>query len=379
MSPSRLQKRYRIAVVLGTRPEAIKLAPVILALRQEPWAECFVISTGQHREMLDPVLQFFGIEPVEDLKVMRKSQSLGRLSARLLHSLDRSLDRHHPDLLVVQGDTTTVAMASYLGFCRRIPVAHVEAGLRTRDPWNPFPEEINRRIATLTSTLHFCPVPRACEALRAEGVAEASISVVGNTVIDALLIARQRLKEAPPALSNVDFRRPTLVLTMHRRESFGEPMAAVCRAVAAHLRDHPETQVLFPVHKSPQVRGIVKPIFQGVERALLVEPLDYPSFVYAMTHCRFILTDSGGVQEEAPALGKPVVVLRKVTERPEAVDSGAAVLAGTDERKIREVCAELAVNSPLYRQMAKRRAVYGDGRSSSRIVRRLKTFLAPKS
>ncbi|MCX7869135.1 MAG: UDP-N-acetylglucosamine 2-epimerase (non-hydrolyzing), partial [Terrimicrobiaceae bacterium] len=324
---------------------------------------------------LGPVLEFFGIEPEADLAVMRREQTLVMLSARLLAALDRALDRLRPQLLIVQGDTTTVAMASYLGFCRRIPVAHVEAGLRTRDRWNPFPEEINRRIAGLTSSLHFCPMPRAREALLAEGIPGESIHVVGNTVIDALLAARGRLGQAPPALEGVDFQRPTIVLTMHRRESFGEPMAAVCRAVAAHLDTHPEMQVLFPLHKSPEVRRMVKPLLASVPRALLVEPLDYPSFVYAMMKCRFILTDSGGVQEEAPALGKPVVVLRKVTERPEAIEAGAAVLAGTDERAIVRLCRELAVDSPLYRRMARRREVYGDGRSSARIVRKVRAFL----
>jgi UDP-N-acetylglucosamine 2-epimerase (non-hydrolysing) len=360
--------RKRIAVILGTRPEAIKLAPVILALRNEPWADCRVVVTGQHREMLDQVLSLFKIKPHEDLHVMRRAQSLGQLSVRLMAGLDKLLREQPPDLIIVQGDTTTVAVTSYLGFCHRIPVAHVEAGLRTNDRWSPFPEEINRRITSLLATIHFCPSEQAREVLLAENLSAGSIHLVRNTVIDALFLARSALRAKPRALAGVDFSKRTILVTMHRRESFGAPMEAICRAIAAVVAAHPEVRILLPVHKSPVVRQTVLPLLAPISGVHLVEPLDYQAFVYAMKECHFIMTDSGGVQEEAPALGKPVLVLRENTERPEAVRAGAALLVGTNEQAIVSAAEELLSGGALYRRMARPRNIYGDGKAAARIV-----------
>lgn len=373
-----IQSKPRIAVIIGTRPEAIKLAPLILLLRKEKWSECQVVVTGQHREMLEQVLATFGIKADHDLRVMRPAQTLGALSARLARRLDVLIEEEKPDIIVVQGDTTTVAIASYLGFCHRIPVAHVEAGLRTGDSRNPFPEEMNRRMASLLSTLHFCPSEQARTALLVEGVVPSSIHVVKNTVIDALFLAKSAKLPKPRTLARVDFNKPTILVTMHRRESFGEPMVEVCRAITEILASYSDAQVLLPLHKSPLVRNVVVPILSRHLRVHMVEPLDYPSFVYAMVNSRFIMTDSGGVQEEAPALGKPVLVLREKTERPEAVDAGAAMLVGTNRNAIVRIAGELLKGGALFRRMGRPRNIYGDGKASKRIAAVLRRQLLKK-
>lgn len=355
----------KIMCTVGTRPEAIKMAPVILALKEQPWAEVRVLATAQHRHMLDQVLNFFGIEPDIDLNIMRPNQSLTTLTARLLLDLDVVLRAEKPDAVLVQGDTTTVMTVALACFYHRIPIGHVEAGLRTWDMQNPFPEEANRVIAGKLARWHFAPTEGSRQNLLDEGVPDAEIVVAGNTVIDALLMAAAKdLEIAVP----LDPSKRLVLVTSHRRENFGEPFRNICRAFRTLAEANPAVQFLYPVHPNPNVKDVAHEFLAGLPNFMLCDPLDYAPFIAAMKRAYIILTDSGGVQEEAPALGKPVLVLREETERPEAVDQGVVKLVGPNYQSIVQETQRLLDDEDAYRAMARGVSPYGDGHAAERIV-----------
>lgn len=370
------QSRRKIAVVVGTRPEAIKLAPVILALRAEKGVDCRVCWTGQHREMVEPILELFGIEPDADLMVMRPDQTLADLTARSLIAIDGFLGEEEPDAVVVQGDTTTVLAASLAAYYRRLPVGHVEAGLRTGDRYAPFPEEMNRTLVAPIAEYHFAPTVGAREALLRESVPAERVYLTGNTVIDALLWVRNRNEELPPdlpaeladALDAAPRTGRVLLITGHRRESFGERFEQMCLAIRDLAEEHPDMLLVYPVHLNPNVQRPVREILAGLVRVVLLDPLPYRTFAWLMGRCDLVLTDSGGVQEEAPALGKPVLVMRDTTERPEGVAAGNARLVGSDRSAIVGAVREVLGDPVVYERMARARNPYGDGRAARRIV-----------
>jgi len=365
--------KRKILCVAGTRPEAIKMAPVILALKQEPWAEVRVLATAQHRQMLDQVMQFFGIAPDIDLNIMRPNQALTTLTARLLLELDTVLLSEKPDVVLAQGDTTTVMSAALACFYHHIPFGHVEAGLRTWDMHNPFPEEVNRVIAGRLARWHFAPTETSRQNLLREGGRDGDIVVTGNTVIDALLIAASREPTLNVALD--DSKRLVLV-TSHRRENFGEPFRNICSALADLAERNPDIQILYPVHPNPNVRDVAYALLGRCANIILCEPLDYAPFVAAMKKAYFIISDSGGVQEEAPALGKPVLVLRDETERPEVVALGVARLVGSDHERILAAAQSLLDDAAAYAAMARSVFPYGDGHAAARIVNVLREHFA---
>lgn len=358
-----------ILCVMGTRPEAIKMAPVILALKKEPWANVRILATAQHRHMLDQVNKFFGIDPDIDLNIMRPNQSLTALTARLLLELDDVLQTEKPDAVLIQGDTTTVMTIALACFYHRIPVGHVEAGLRTWDIQNPFPEEANRIIAGKLARWHFAPTEGSKQNLLKEGVQDAEIIVTGNTVIDALLMTASRDLELPITL---DPSRRLILVTSHRRENFGEPLRNICRALRTLAENNPTVQFIYPVHPNPNVKDVAHEFLAGLPNFTLCEPLDYAPFVAAMKRAYIILTDSGGVQEEAPALGKPVLVLRDETERPEAVEQGVVKLVGPNYDRIIQEAQQLLDDESAYRAMARGVSPYGDGHAAERIVKALR-------
>ena len=354
-----------ILCVIGTRPEAIKMAPVILALKKESWANTRILATAQHRHMLDQVNDFFAIDPDIDLNIMRPNQALTTLTARLLLELDDVLEAERPDVVLVQGDTTTVMTVALACFYHRIPIGHVEAGLRTWDMQNPFPEEVNRVIAGKLARWHFAPTERSRHNLLKEGVLDSEIIVTGNTVIDALLMtAAKDLELAVPLEPN----KRLVLVTSHRRENFGEPLRNICRALRTLAESNPAVQFLYPVHPNPNVKDVAHEFLAELPNFTLCEPLDYAPFIAAMKRAHLILTDSGGVQEEAPALGKPVLVLRDETERPEAVVEGVVKLVGANYERIIEETQRLLDDDGAYRAMARGVSPYGDGLASGRIV-----------
>jgi len=369
----------KIALIFGTRPEAIKLAPVVLALRRTPGVETRVCVTGQHRQMLDQVLAAFAIKPDVDLNLMEPNQTLSRLTARAIEAIDRFLAEDRPDLVLVQGDTTTVFCAALAAFYHRIPLGHVEAGLRTGNLQAPWPEEANRVLTTRLTTLHFAPTETSRQNLLKEGVAPGSIFVTGNTVIDALLLAVEQVRAHPPAIPELPAflqpgtpeKSPRMVLiTGHRRENFGGGFESICAAIADLATRFPDVQFVYPVHLNPNVREPVQRIL-GTAQAKnvhLIPPQSYLPFVGLLARASVILTDSGGVQEEAPSLGKPVLVMRDTTERPEAVDAGTVRLVGTDRPKIVAEVARLLMDPEAYAAMSRAHNPYGDGHSSHRIV-----------
>ncbi len=373
--------KKRIMCVFGTRPEAVKLAPVVHALKRSELVEPVVVLTAQHREMLDQMLKWFEIQPDHDLNLMRHGQTLAELTGRVVTKLDHVLTEVKPDLLLVQGDTTTVMAASLAAFYQKVPVGHVEAGLRTADRYNPFPEEMARRQTSQIATLHFAPTQLAVENLKREGIVD-NVYLTGNTVIDALLETSQRLKETPVDKSlfgNVDFEKyKVLLVTAHRRENWGEALDEIARALRDIADEFPDVQILYPIHKNPVVRQSFEPVFKGHDRLITIEPLDYVPFVYAMQRCFLILTDSGGVQEEAPSLGKPVLVMRTNTERPEAVAAGAARLVGVKTAGIVEGARELISTPENYAKMACAVNPFGDGQASDRIVKAIEEYLSIK-
>ena len=376
----------KVAIIFGTRPEAIKLAPVILALKNDPRFSCQVCVTAQHREMLDQVLDVFSIKPDVDLDLMEPNQTLAGLTARAVEAIDRCLAKSKPDLMLVQGDTTTTFCAALAAFYHHIRVGHVEAGLRTGNLDSPWPEEANRVLATRLTTLHFAPTELNKQNLLKERVTPERVFVTGNTVIDALFLARDIIKEHPPVIPGLPetlaaANGPRLVLiTGHRRESFGPGFEAICKAIAELARRFPETTFVYPVHLNPNVRKPVNQILRGAgtDNIHLIEPLPYLPFVAMMNRAAVILSDSGGVQEEAPSLGKPVLVMRDTTERPEAVIAGTVKLVGTDEGKIIEETAKLLTDKATYDEMARAHNPYGDGKATGRIIAACAEFLSAK-
>lgn len=356
----------RILTVMGTRPEAIKLAPLLIEFRKHPAIESIVCLTAQHRQMLDQVNQWFGITADIDLDLMSHNQKLSEFAARALSGISRVLEDKQPDIAIVQGDTTTAMMAGLAAAYHKIPVAHVEAGLRTSDLYNPFPEEINRRIVTATARYHFAPTGRAAAALRAEGVPETAIHVTGNTVIDALRMTADRAVALDHPFLRDPARRMILV-TAHRRESFGTPFESLCGALRQLADRNPDIELVYPVHLNPNVREPVNRLLAGHPRIHLIEPLRYEEFVHMMKRCYILLTDSGGVQEEAPFLGKPALVMRENTERPEAVEAGTARLVGTDQDRIVRAAEELLRDGTVYKRMAQAGSPFGDGLACERI------------
>ncbi len=360
-----------VLVVMGTRPDAIKLAPVVRALRalsQE--FRCVVVATAQHREMLDQVLAVFGITPDHDLDIMTEGQSLADITVRTLTGLERILPGAAPDMVVVQGDAAPSFVGALAAFYRKIPVAHVEAGLRTADKYQPFPEEMYRRMTSVLADLHFPPTAAARANLEREGVPAGRITVTGNTVIDALLdVARRDDPPADPRLKALLAREGRRVLlTSHRRENWGEPQRRIFLAIRDLLDRFPDLELIFPVHPNPVVTQPAQEILGAHPRAHLFRPFDYASNVCCMKAATLILTDSGGIQEEAPALGRPVLVLRETTERPEGVQAGTARLVGTDRARIVETASQLLTDADAYGRMSRARNPYGDGRASERIV-----------
>ncbi|MCC6157803.1 MAG: UDP-N-acetylglucosamine 2-epimerase (non-hydrolyzing) [Deltaproteobacteria bacterium] len=358
----------RSLFVFGTRPEAIKLAPVIREMRaRSDTYEVLVVVTAQHRQMLDQVLRLFDIVPDIDLAIMRPNQSLDMIVARAIEGLGEAMDRLKPDVVLVQGDTTTTFVGALAAFHRRIPVAHVEAGLRTWDPWSPFPEEINRQLTSRLAAVHFPPTSWSRDNLLREGIDPARVHITGNTVIDALLeITGREYLFTDPILATLP--KKTILITAHRRESFGEPFRQMCLAMRAIAEMFPACALVYPVHLNPNVREPVFEILSGAANIHLVEPLDYEPFVHLMKKAHIILTDSGGVQEEAPSLGKPVLVMREKTERPEGIEAGTVRLVGNDGTKIVSEVSRLLDDADAYRAMAEAKNPYGDGRASKRIA-----------
>lgn len=367
-----LSRPLKVMPIFGTRPEAVKMAPIIHQLRQRPQQfEVVVTVTAQHREMLDQFLRVFDITPQHDLNIMETAQTLADITSRVVHRLAPVLELEKPDVILVQGDTTTVFTASLAAFYgygalgRPIAVGHVEAGLRTETKFDPYPEEMNRRLTTALTDLHFAPTQRAKENLLRENVPAERIYVTGNTVIDALLSIAEK-KDATHSTQHADGR--LLLVTAHRRENWGEPMANICHALHALVEKFDDVRLIFAVHRNPVVRSVVFPILEGHERIELREPPDYLEFVPLMKVAHLILTDSGGVQEEAPALGKPVLVLRRTTERPEGIAAGTAKLVGTNPDDIVREATTLLTDSAAYDAMSHAANPYGDGRASERIV-----------
>lgn len=369
----------KILSVFGTRPDAIKMAPVVLKLKQDARFESRVCVTAQHREMLDQVLSVFGIQPDYDLDLMRSNQTLHDLTARVLIAMREVLRREQPDIVLVQGDTTTCFATALAAFYDRMFVGHVEAGLRTWDLHAPFPEEGNRVLASRIASLHFAPTRKAWENLRAEGIPERSICITGNTVVDALLIVRDKVLAADPGHWISYFGRPLvsrildparrlILITGHRRESFGQGFIDICNAIYSLAQTHLDCDFVYPVHLNPNVRAPVFGILGGKDNVHLIPPQEYEPFVWLMERSNLILTDSGGIQEEAPSLGKPVLVMRDTTERPEAVEAGTVRLVGTSRQSISRNVTELLMNPLAYARMANASNPFGDGTAARRIV-----------
>lgn len=363
----------KIIFLAGTRPEAIKLSPVVKCFKENTNNnQSLLCSTGQHKEMLDQAFKDFEIEPDIDLAVMQPRQTLACLSSSLFLAIDNLMEQEQPDWIIVQGDTTSVMVASLCAFYRGIKVAHVEAGLRSFDRFHPFPEEINRRVAGLVADMHFPPTPGARDNLIREGTPEKSITVTGNTVIDALLWMVQKVRQEQPALpSQVEYilsrQKPYVLITGHRRESFGQGFENICLAIRDLAAAFPEVAFIYPVHLNPNVQKPVMDILGSVPGVLLVQPQTYKPFVRLMDGCKLILTDSGGIQEEAPSLGKPVLVMREVTERPEGVEAGTSKLVGANRENITGEVTKLLTNDQAYKAMARAQNPYGDGSASKRI------------
>ena len=369
----------RILVFMGTRPEAIKLAPVVAALREADEFACTVVATGQHHEMFRQVTELFGITVDVDLDVMRPNQTLAALTARLMTGIDTCLSTTPADLALVQGDTTTVLVSALACFYRRIPVGHVEAGLRTGDIWSPFPEEANRRLATPLVTLHFAPTESARQALLNEHVPTSRITVTGNTVIDALLMETSRQASDAAIRAAVDESLaallgpgwagdPFVLITGHRRENFGEGFDEICDGIARLARAFPDHRFVYPVHLNPNVKEHVNRLLGALRNVQLIPPQGYRNFVALLSRCRFVLTDSGGLQEEAPSLGKPVLVMRDTTERPEGIAAGTARLTGANADAIVLHATRLLTDSRAYETMVAAENPYGDGHAAGRIV-----------
>jgi UDP-N-acetylglucosamine 2-epimerase (non-hydrolysing) len=361
--------RHRVVAVIGTRPEAIKLGPVVRELRTRGgFFDPIVIWTGQHREMLRQAVALFDLTPDVDLDLMREDQRLGEYAARALSELTREFERLRPDAVLVQGDTTTAAMAALAAFYQGVIVGHVEAGLRSFDLENPFPEEMNRRGISVVSRLHFAPTPRARDNLLREGVSEDTVFVTGNTIVDALTSIDLSGGWDDPDLARIDFSATrVLLVTAHRRESLEVGLSRICEALR-RLASRDDVTVLYPVHLNPRVQQVAQEMLSGLKRVELVSPLSYPDLLRVLERCAFVLTDSGGIQEESPSFGKPVLVMREVTERPEVIECGAGLLVGTDPDRIVREASRLLDDADAYERMATVENPFGDGKAAARIV-----------
>jgi UDP-N-acetylglucosamine 2-epimerase (non-hydrolysing) len=372
--------KKKLLLCFGTRPEAIKMCSLVHELKLQPDFDVKVCVTAQHREMLDQVLHFFEITPDFDLNIMKPNQSLNELSSRIFIYIDEVLINYAPDVVLVHGDTTTSSIVAWAAFHRCIKVAHVEAGLRTFDKFSPFPEELNRQITSKIADYHFAPTELSKKNLLLEKVADKTILIAGNTVIDSLFWTIKKLDnnflnvKIDELMKKLDFSKKVIMVTAHRRENFGSGFESICKALVC-IAEHDEVEILFPVHLNPNVQEPVTRILSNYKNIHLVEPLDYPSFVWAMKNAYLIISDSGGVQEEAPSLGKPVLVLRNTTERPEAVDAQTVKLVGTDFETITKTALDLLNNDRHYQEMAKAHNPYGDGLANKRISNFLKENL----
>lgn len=367
--------RKRILIAIGTRPEAIKLAPVIRALKQSKTLEPFTVATAQHRGLMDQVLNFFGIHPDIDLNLMKHNQDLFHTTSSCLTELKSVLKETEPSMLIVQGDTTTAFASALAAFYCKIPVAHVEAGLRTHDKYSPFPEEINRKLITPLADLHFAPTEKAKHNLTQEGIKETNITVTGNTSIDALIWGSSLSVSPPQQLKHIPSETSLILLTLHRRENFGFPLESIFGAVKTFALSHPNIEVVYPVHPNPEVKNKAALLLKDVPNISLIDPVDYSEMLYLLNRSQFILTDSGGIQEEAPTLGKPVLVLRESTERPEAVESGCALLVGHHSELILRLMHSLCdSNSQIYRNMAQSANPFGNGDAAHKITSRIERF-----
>ncbi|WP_313400924.1 UDP-N-acetylglucosamine 2-epimerase (non-hydrolyzing) [Stenotrophomonas sp.] len=366
--------RKKVMVVFGTRPEAIKMAPLVTALKQRPELETIVAVTAQHRQMLDQVLELFEISPDEDLNVMQPGQTLSGLTSRIVQGMEQVIAKHKPDIVLVHGDTTTTFATSLAAFYQRTAIGHVEAGLRTGNLYSPWPEEANRKLTGVLANLHFAPTQKSADNLRAENVDPEKIHVTGNTVIDALLAVVEKIKTNPSLETELAARFPFLdaskrliLVTGHRRENFGDGFEQICHALK-DIAARGDTQVVYPVHLNPNVQEPVKRILGDQPAVHLIDPQDYLPFVYLMSRASVIVTDSGGIQEEAPSLGKPVLVMRDTTERPEAIDAGTVRLVGTSSSRISEEVSKLLNSNDVYELMSRAHNPYGDGHASKRIA-----------
>lgn len=367
--------KIKVLSVFGTRPEAIKMCPLVKALEKDDKIESIVCVTAQHREMLDAVTEIFDVKPQYDLNIMSHGQTIIDVSNKVLNGVDKVIKECNPDIVLVHGDTSTTLNAALAAFYNKVPVGHVEAGLRSGDIYSPFPEEANRKLTGAITALHFAPTKSNENNLLKEGINK-DIHITGNTVIDALLsVINKDHKFEEDILNDVDFKNnKVILLTSHRRENWGEPMKAIFSATRKLVEENDSVKVIFPMHKNPLIRDLAKKSFDGIEdKVLLIEPLEYVDFANLMSKCYLIMTDSGGIQEEAPALGKPVMVLRTETERPEAVEAGTVKLAGIEEEKIYKIVNELINNEDEYNKMAHATNPYGDGKSCDRIISIIKS------
>lgn len=370
--------KKRILIAFGTRPEALKFVPLIYALRNHPRLECYVCLTGQHRQMLDQVIDFFRIRIDEDLRLMRTNQSLEYVSGRVISRFGHVVKKMKPDIVFVQGDTATALMVGIATFYAKRPIAHLEAGLRTWDKFQPFPEEMNRSLLSHLADLHFTPTRIATRNLLGEGIPREAVFEVGNTVVDTIKLAAPRIRAHYSIFRQVNFRRRILFMTAHRRESFGAGLQNIFHAIRQIVERFPDVEIVYPVHLNPNVHLPAHKILGGIKRIHLMRPLTYEETHWLMAHCYAILTDSGGIQEEAPSFKKPVLILRNVTERTEGIRAGIARLVGTDAKRIFKESATLLTQTQRYRQMRARINPYGDGRSTQRIVKILSKELDRK-
>ena len=366
--------KIKIAIIFGTRPETIKMFPIISEIKKYPHLIDYrIIISGQHREMLDQMLKIFQINPDYDLNIMEQGQSLSNITNNSLLGIEKILKKERPSMVLVQGDTTTTFTGALAAFYQKIRIGHIEAGLRTHNKYYPFPEEVNRHLTSVLTDLHFAPTKQSCENLLSEGVKREDIFISGNTVIDSLfLMIKENYVFREPLLKDKKiFEKKIILVTMHRRENWGKPLKETCQAINKIIDEHSDVSVIFPLHKNPEIRRNVKGILQNRENILLLDTLDYDDMINLMSKSYIILTDSGGIQEEAPSLGKPVLVLRDETERPEAVEAGVVKLIGTNEERACREVNNLLNSRDKYREMSKSINPYGDGKASERIVKKI--------
>lgn len=366
--------KIKIAIIFGTRPETIKMFPIISEINKySHLLDCKIIVSGQHREMLDQMLEIFQINSDYDLNIMEQGQSLSNITKNSLLGIEKILKKERPSIVLVQGDTTTTLTGALAAFYQKIKIGHVEAGLRTHNKYYPFPEEVNRHLTSVLADIHFTPTAKSCKNLLSEGVKRKDIFISGNTVIDSLflMIKKNYIFREPLLKDEKIFEKKIILVTMHRRENWGEPLRKTCKAINKIVEEHLDVSVIFPLHKNPEIRRNVKGILQNKKDILLLDTLDYDDMINLMSKSYIMLTDSGGIQEEGPSLGKPVLVLRDETERPEAVEAGVVKLIGTNEERVYREVATLLDSRDKYREMSKNINPYGDGKASERIVKKI--------